>query len=287
MHFFLSSTRTLLRSRPLTAGVLASMSFGTACFGTSALGSNLGPTMLQSSASGPTPTPFVRLVTYNVLSSHLCEPTHYIACKPEDLDPATRLARLKTLLEPQCEGQAVICLQEVSTQWVGELTPFFEERGYTFVTGNYGNAFNGFMGVSLAWPKARFTSEEVAITRVADTKPWPKAPKKEPKSKWAVALGGAWASLRTLWAKPTKPPFDVWHETKRRSNFMVSARLKCKKSSRTFAVSTYHMPCLFGSDEKVQVMTNHASLVRALALEVRRAMTAPPPPPPPPPSSSS
>ena len=25
-------------------------------------------------------------------------------------------------------------------------------------------------------------------------------------------------------------------------------------------VSTYHMPCLFGSDEKVQVMTNHAAL---------------------------
>ena len=31
-------------------------------------------------------------------------------------------------------------------------------------------------------------------------------------------------------------------------------------------VSTYHMPCLFGSDEKVQVMTNHAALAAQEAL---------------------
>ena len=47
---------------------------------------------------------------------------------------------------------------------------------------------------------------------------------------------------------------------------MASVRLRCKKSGKTFAVSTYHMPCLFGSDEKVQVMTNHASLAAQQAL---------------------
>ena len=60
-----------------------------------------------------------------------------------DLDPPTRLTRIKDALAPHMEKEAVICLQEVSTQWVGELTPFFEARGYTFVTANYGNFRNG------------------------------------------------------------------------------------------------------------------------------------------------
>ena len=80
----------------------------------------------------------------------------------------------------------------------------------------------------------------------------------------------------------------MWHETRRRHNFLASARLRCKQSGARFAVptyhmpmslptltlaltlslqvSTYHMPCLFGSDEKVQVMTNHASLAAQQAL---------------------
>jgi len=121
------------------------------------------------------------------------------------------------------------------------------------------------MGVALAWPTSRFTCEEMSISKLADTKQWPRGPKKEKpvENKWTVtkkALGGAWASIRTLWAKPEKRPFDVWHETKRRHNFLATAKLRCKKSGATFAISTYHMPCLFGSDEKVQVMTNHAAL---------------------------
>lgn len=247
------------RGRFAAAAAVASLS--TACVGTA------GITMLESAR---TPLPVARIVSYNILSSHLCEADHYIKCKPEDLDPPTRRKRVEALLTQHMDKQAVICLQEVSVQWVGELTPFFERAGYTFVTGNYGNAFNGYMGVALAWPTSRFTCEEMSVTKLADTKPWPELAKKDKKkeegSKVAKALGGAWASIRTLWAKPSKPPFDVWHETKRRHNFMASAKLRCKKSGVTFAVSTYHMPCLFGSDEKVQVMTNHASLAAQQAL---------------------
>jgi hypothetical protein len=44
--------------------------------------------------------PPVRVVTYNVLSSHLCEPNYYVKCDPADLDPPTRLDRVKRQLEP-------------------------------------------------------------------------------------------------------------------------------------------------------------------------------------------
>ena len=49
-------------------------------------------------------------------------------------------------------------------------------------------------------------------------------------------------------------------------------------------VSTYHMPCLFGSDEKVMVMTNHAALAAQEAL--RFAGPNPDPDPNPNPSPS-
>jgi 2',5'-phosphodiesterase len=259
MRFPAAAVRSLAHRSRFAAAAAAVASFGTVIGGV---------TMLESAR---TPLPLARVVSYNVLSSHLCGADHYIKCKPEDLDPPTRRKRVEALLSEHMDKQAVICLQEVSVQWVGELTPFFERAGYTFVTGNYGNAFNGYMGVALAWPTSRFTCEEMSISKLADTKPWPEGPKKEKpvENKWSIAkkaLGGAWASIRTLWAKPAKRPFDVWHETKRRHNFLASAKLRCKQSGASFAVSTYHMPCLFGSDEKVQVMTNHAALAAQEAL---------------------
>jgi len=230
--------RTLLRGRL----AFAAASLGTACVGS-------GISMLESAPRPAITTklPQTRVVSYNVLSSHLCEPDYYVHCKAEDLDPATRLARVKAALTPHMDKEAVICLQEVSVQWAGELTPFFESRGYTFVTGNYGQPFNGYMGVSLAWPRARFESEAVDIQRVADVKPWVPPPASPPPG----PLVRGWRALSQLWAAPKKR-FDVQHEAKRRHNFLVSARLRCRRSGHVVSVSTYHMPCLFGSDPKVR-----------------------------------
>ena len=166
MRFPVATVRSLAHRSRFAAAAAAVASFGTVVGG--------GITMLESAR---TPLPLARVVSYNVLSSHLCGADHYIKCKPEDLDPPTRRKRVEALLSDHMDKQAVICLQEVSVQWVGELTPFFERAGYTFVTGNYGNAFNGYMGVALAWPTARFTCEEMSISKLADTKPWPEGPK--------------------------------------------------------------------------------------------------------------
>ena len=95
--------------------------------------------------TGMLPSPIVRVVSYNVLSSHLCGADHYTACAPEDLDPPTRLRRVQEQLRPHIDAGAVLCLQELSDVWVGALVPYFEERGYTLVSGRYGRKFNGYM----------------------------------------------------------------------------------------------------------------------------------------------
>ena len=58
-----------------------------------------------------------RLVTYNVLSSSLCEPTYFTHCAPKDLDPDNRYKKLLVKLEAEITSGAVIGLQEVSQKW--------------------------------------------------------------------------------------------------------------------------------------------------------------------------
>ena len=119
MRFAVATMRSLAHRSRFAAAAAAAASFGTVVGGV---------TMLESAR---TPLPLARVVSYNVLSSHLCGADHYTMCKPEDLDPPTRRKRVEALLMEHMDKQAVICLQEVSVQWVGELTPFFERAGYT------------------------------------------------------------------------------------------------------------------------------------------------------------
>lgn len=164
----------------------------------------------------------IRIVSYNVLSSHLCSPSHFQACEPANLEPATRLERVKAQLESQMQNDAILCLQEVSTDWAGELTPFFEKRGYTLVTGLYGSRFNGYMGVALAWPSSRFESEAVEMVRPADTKVWPELPK--PSRPFFSRL---WQCV-TSRGEPKRPvEFNPLHEAATRKNILLSARLRC------------------------------------------------------------
>jgi hypothetical protein len=77
------------------------------------------------------------------------------------------------------------------------------------------------------------------VRRVADTVDWPR-----PRREWTRE----------------KPPFDARQEALRRHNCVVMAQLGVRDGSgRSFCVACYHMPCLFGSDEKCQTMVMHAS----------------------------
>ena len=89
----------------------------------------------------------INVSTYNVLSSHLCEPNYFIKCDENHLDPVYRFAQLKSKLDNEISMQSVICLQEVSGDWAGRLHSYFVLNKYYFITGLYGNQFDGRMGV--------------------------------------------------------------------------------------------------------------------------------------------
>ena len=104
-----------------------------------------------------------------------------------------------------------------------------------------GSGFSGYMGPCLAWPTGSYVAEEVSAQKLAETADWQRP--KGPRRSWTAE----------------KPPFVPRDEALKRHNCVVMARLRDRKTGDSFCVATYHMPCLFGTDEKCQVMIIHAA----------------------------
>jgi len=196
----------------------------------------------------------IPLVTYNVLSSSLCEPSFYTNSDPEALDPDARLVRVLAKLEGEVRSKSIICLQEISRSWSGELHTFFAQRGYHFVHSAYGGQRNGFMGVSVAFPISEYDITNTSMDRVSNFKAWPRAPKPGALSRFGSAIVGVYRKIRGR-----RPPIDPWNDAMKRHNCLVYVRLVHKVSGKPFHLATYHMPCQF---RVPSVMTIHAALVQ-------------------------
>ena len=210
-----------------------------------------------------------RVVTYNVLSSHLAEPTYFTHCDPENLDADTRLARVMEKLDAECARGAVIGLQEVSMSWSGRLHAYFAKRGYAFIVSLYGKPFNNYMGVGLAVPLDVYELVGSDVARLSDTVKFPRVKENEVKLGPLTPLYTLFVSKPIrLWRKITdyRPPMDEWQTARGRFNSILHATLRCKKSKVSFGVSTYHMPCMFRTAADRRVMTIHASLAAQYAL---------------------
>jgi hypothetical protein len=118
----------------------------------------------------------VRVATYNLLSSHLVPADRFKYCDPKNLEAGVRLERILAKLEAETAAAAVCCLQEVPRGWCGALRDFFEARDFTLVTSLYGAPYSDYMGVAVAFPRARMELLEADVRRVAHTKPWPEPP---------------------------------------------------------------------------------------------------------------
>ena len=216
-------------------------------------------TMMTSGGGGGGAS--VRVTTYNVLSSHLAEPTYFTACDPRNLDASVRLERVKEKLTKEVEKRSIIGLQEVSMTWSGPLHAFFAKHGYHVVSHLYGKPFNNYMGVLLAVPLDMYELSRVDVQRLSDCADWPRKPKNLEEEKGVVRryvldpIVRMWRAARN--AKPQYPPQDDWELARGRFNSIVYANVKHKKTGVSLGVSTYHMPCMFRNPK---VMTLHSAL---------------------------
>lgn len=212
----------------------------------------------------------IRVVSYNVLSSHLSEPSFYSSLKPEHLDPANRLPVVLNKLENEMNKNknTILCLQEVSYDWAGALHSFCARKGYHVVTGLYGKKFNGYMGVALAWPTSSFEALKVDICRLSDTTEWPPRDELSFFDKVVSTLQTKIEHpVRKIFGMERKEVIDHWDLSEKRFNVMVSAVLKEKTSQKSFVIGTYHMPVstttflASGIRESRVVADNHHSVV--------------------------
>jgi 2',5'-phosphodiesterase len=169
----------------------------------------------------PTTTTSFRVVTYNVLSSHLASPSHYTTAKPEHLLASNRIEKILAKLDREIDPPAttneaaasapaaaavVFCLQEVSYEFAGPIHTFFANRGFHVVSGLYGKPFNGYMGVITAWPNtAQLEVVSVHIDRLSDTAAAATTATAPPPSTTAAgAAVGESSSPSSFW--PAPPP---------------------------------------------------------------------------------
>ena len=239
----LAALRSQVRLRPIVAGVATGLAVGggywtARCQAQGAVGRWTWPA--DAAKSVPVALIKVKVASYNILSDSLCRPDQFTHCAAEDIDNVARLEKIKARLVLQMEAKKVICLQEVSRAWASELAPLFEKYGYNHMDGLSGSGFSGYMGCTLAWPIEDYSCENISVKRVADIVDWPRSQEKR-----------AWT--------PERPPFDARKEALKRHNCVVIARLQSRDTGRSFCVACYHMPCLFGTDEKCQTMVLHAS----------------------------
>ena len=167
---------------------------------------------MMSSTSGALPRSLAastrgahRVTTFNVLSSHLASPDYFRNCEPQYLAQDYRLNKVKERLDVETDNGAVICLQEVSTQWAGALHAYFANRGYTFITALYGKKFNGYMGVAMAVPTDKYEVEACDIQCIGDTKIVPRQPKLTRVGKLLQRGANALRALKIMKKKEDNP----------------------------------------------------------------------------------
>ncbi len=183
------------------------------------------------------------ITTYNLLSSSLASPSYFVKCDPVFLDSEYRINSIKQKLSADISRKSVICLQEVSLYWASALHTYFANHGYQFITGLYGQRFNNYMGVGIAYPSDKFELVQTSIACVADTK---KIIKSEPVKFMSIEkvveiVNYCIKSFLGLFRKV----YDVWNDALNKRNQIVALKLRDKSSDKQFCIGTYHMPCAY------------------------------------------
>ena len=201
----------------------------------------------------------VRIASYNLLSDKLCDPGYFKFCAAEHCEPNFRLQMVKAKLSKEMKQGSILCLQEVSRKWGAKLMPLLDQYGYSHAAALSGSKKNGYMGQTMAWDHERYKLMNTETVCLADTVP---STTFETENSEKVEIGFFQSIYDRLWGVPkARSPKSSWQLALNRHNCVVVSRLKDRQSGFQFCVANYHMPCLFGSNRKLQVMTIHVALL--------------------------
>jgi mRNA deadenylase 3'-5' endonuclease subunit Ccr4 len=185
----------------------------------------------------------VNVVQYNVLSSALSNPTNHPHNDQDDLNPDNRYNHIISKLTPEIKKSAVICLQEVSEEWVSKFIVYFHKNDYTMIYRLYGNKFNGYMGIAIAFP-AIMKLNRMSIKMIGSLIP-----------KGDNSVEQTWGDY--LWSFYEEPVVVMDHWARARNKWNSTICLELEHDGNVFVVATYHMPCDFNRQTVMMLHTHY------------------------------
>ena len=199
----------------------------------------------------------VGLVTYNVLTENYCNKKQFSKNDPNYLRNDKRKKKIKEFIEKWITQGKIICLQEVSRNFSEELTVLFSNKNYTYIDSLYGNSYNGYMGVAIAYPHNHYELLDCKIKKISDVF-------QKIKKRCCEQITDVFKSYLPKCCKDDNTCFD---KASWRKNTAIALKLKEKSSfvlnkddysSIPFWAVTYHMPCTW-KDPRI-MMIHTASL---------------------------
>jgi len=193
----------------------------------------------------------INILTYNLLSSNLSDPSFIIGSSPDDCNPERRFSKILNHFEELITEQSpIFCLQEISQTWVGYLHSFFSERGYYLISSLYGNKFNDYMGVGIAFPLTHYKLLDCEIFRISDY-----LHDSDSTDIARPTFLSRFISYFTSFFVREEKTEDIFNMLKYKKNTVVNIRLESRsENTDIFCVSTCHMPCNF-KNTKFMVLT--------------------------------
>lgn len=113
----------------------------------------------------------IKIVSYKILSSKLCNhktyPKEYYSS--DVLDDNNRWELLKQKLNKWISENFIICMQEIDDLTYVKIQQFLSANNYSLIYQQYGNVFNGYMGVGIEYPNyLNDYIENVYIKKIKD-----------------------------------------------------------------------------------------------------------------------
>jgi mRNA deadenylase 3'-5' endonuclease subunit Ccr4 len=219
--------------------------------------------LLGGSAGGLVDKLNMRVCSYNILAQLY---TVTSLCAKEYKEESFRINLLHTKLLPEIEQNAIICLQEVPLSWTtGNLQSFFSQHKYHIIANNYGNKWNDYMGVAIAFPINIFMYvSSIQVVPVDYIKPAQiRVPASVPVSVPASTSASASTSVpvsvpasASVSASVSVPAQDdtFWETIRKKNNIIIILKLQDIKTKKQFCIGTYHSPCNFKNQKFMQIV---------------------------------
>lgn len=183
----------------------------------------------------------VSVCTYNILSTKLVSPEWHVGVPTKYLETNYRWNLIKEKIAEKIKDDYIICIQELSEEWLTRLLVLFNSFDYTFIYDS------GYLGVGIAFPR-KYRLDAMNIVCVGDE--LRKQCKPFKKNRGCLANILDWFAS---WRK--KEIKDNWQLACDRKNRYVRVTLSDEKDQQ-FDVYTYHMPCAFTNKDLMYIQAS-------------------------------